>query len=163
MLVATLAGDDNLGHPFWIAKIIELVRDEESSQTNSIVVHWYQTTSPDAFTGKYSLEMVKDVGCSSRKRRRKNIPSTATLALDRVDILVYDFSLTKSGHLRQATIKIIKEKIPNMVANEIQRITRSNSHNHKDVGLELDEDNALIASDDEDETSECSSSPSDMS
>ena len=163
MLVATLAGDDNLGHPFWIAKIIELVKDEEGNQTKSIVVHWYQTSSPDAFTGKYSLEMVKDVRCSSRKRRRKNIPSTTTLALDRVDILVYDFSLTKSGHLRQATIKIIKEKIPNMVSNNIQRLTRSNSHNHKDVGLELDEDNALIATDDEDETSECSSSPSDMS
>ena len=50
-----------------------------------------------------------------------------------------------------------------MVSNNIQRLTKSNSHNHKDVGLELDEDNALIAIDDEDETLECSSSPSDMS
>ena len=27
----------------------------------SIVVHWYYTSSLNAFTGKYSLEMVKDV------------------------------------------------------------------------------------------------------
>ena len=31
MLVATLVGDDNLGHSFWIAKIIELVKDEEGN------------------------------------------------------------------------------------------------------------------------------------
>ena len=34
------------------------------------------------------------------------------------------------------------------------------SHNHSDVGLQLDEDNALVASDDEDETSRSSFSSS---
>ena len=76
----------------------------------SIVVHWYHTSSPDAFTGKYSLEMVKDLRGTSRKRRRKNLPSMSTLTLDHVVILVYDFSLTKTGHLRQTTIKIIVER-----------------------------------------------------
>ena len=82
----------------------------------SIVVHWFHTSSSDAFTRKYSLDMVKDVGGTSRKWRRKNLQSTSTLTLDHVDILVYDFSLTKTGHLRQTTIKIIKEKIPDMVS-----------------------------------------------
>ena len=36
-------------------------------------------------------------------------------------------------------------------------------HNHSDVGLQLDEDNALVASDDEDETSQSSSSSLDGS
>ena len=120
----------------------------------SIVVHWYHTSSPNAFTRKYSLEMVKDVGGTSRNQRRKNRLSTSTLTLDSVDILVYDFSLTKTGHLRQTTIKIIKEKITDMVSSSTQRQRRSMSHNHGDVGLQLDEDNALVASDDEDETSQ---------
>ena len=34
------------------------------------------------------------------------------------------------------------------------------SHNHGDIGLLLDEDNALVASDDEDETSQSSSTSS---
>ena len=163
MMVATLAGGDEMGHPFWIAKITDIIKDEVGNQVTSIVVHWLHTSSPDAFTGKYSLEMVKDVGGTSKKRRRKNIPSTSTLTLDHVDILVYDFSLTKTGHLRQTTIKIIKEKIPDMVSSATQRRTRSMSHNHGDVGLQLDEDNALVASDDEDETSQSSSSSSDGS
>ena len=66
--------------------------------------------------------MVNDVECTSRKRsRRKNLPSVSTLALDNVDILVYDFSLTKIGHLRQTTIKIIKERIPYMLVDATQR------------------------------------------
>ena len=100
MLVTTLARDDKLGHPFFIAKILELMKDEEGKQTKSIVVHWYHTSSTYAFAGKYSLEMVKEVGCTSRKRRRENVSSTSTVTLDNVDILVYDLSLTKTGYLR---------------------------------------------------------------
>ena len=32
MLVATLAGGDEMGHPFWIAKILEIIKDEEGNQ-----------------------------------------------------------------------------------------------------------------------------------
>ena len=117
MFVATLASGDKMDHPFWIAKIIEIIKDELGNQVMSIVVHWYHTSSPYAFTRKYSLEMVKDVGGTSRKQRRKNLPCTSTLTLDNVDILVYDFSLTKTSHIRKITIKIIKEKIPDVVPN----------------------------------------------
>ena len=92
MLVATLARGDKLGHPFWIAKIIEIIKGDEGNQVKSIVVHWYHTSSKDAFTGKYSSKMVKDVEGTSRKQRRKNLLSTST-PLDNVDILIYDFSL----------------------------------------------------------------------
>ena len=97
--------------------------------------------------------MVKDVEGTSKKRRRKNVPSISTLTLDSVDILVYDFSLTKIGHLRQTTIKVLKEKLPNVTQDTTQIQTRSMSHNHVSVGLQLDEDNALVASEEEDETS----------
>ena len=50
-----------------------------------------------------------------------------------------------------------------MDPNATQRRTRSMSRNHGDVGLQLDEDNALVASDDEDETSQSTSSSSDGS
>ena len=70
ILLATLAGDDGLGHLFWIAKILELMKDEHGHQVKSIVVHWYQMSSLDAFAAKYSLEMVKDIRGTSRKRRR---------------------------------------------------------------------------------------------
>ena len=46
MLVATLVGNDGLGHPFWIAKILETMKDEQGNQVKSIVVHWYHTSSP---------------------------------------------------------------------------------------------------------------------
>ena len=72
---------------------------------------------------------------------------------------MYDFSLTKIGHQRQTIIKIIKENIPDVLVDATQRWIRSMSHNHGDIWLQLDEENALVASDDEDETSQsCSSS-----
>ena len=71
-------------HYVYMTHVAE-VREQES----------YTETS-NAFTRKYSLEMVKDVGGTNRKWRRKNLSSTSTLTLDHVDILVYDFSLTKT-------------------------------------------------------------------
>ena len=73
-----------------------------------LIIH----TSIGAFTGKYSLEMVKDVEGTSKNRRRRNVPSISTLTLDSIDILVYDFSLTKTGHLRQTTNQDIKREVP---------------------------------------------------
>ena len=66
MMVATLAVGDEMGHPFWIVKITDIIKDEVGNQVTSIVVHWFPISSPYAFTGKYSLEMVKDVGGTSR-------------------------------------------------------------------------------------------------
>ena len=85
------------------------------------------------------------------------------MTLDNIDILVYDFSLTKLGHQRHTIIKIIKQKIPNVPPNATQRWTRSMCRNHNDIGLQLDEDNVSVASDDEDETSQSSSRSSDGS
>ena len=42
-----------------------------------------------------------------------------------------------------------------------QRQTISMTHNHNEVGLQLDEDNALVATNDEDETSQTPTSSSD--
>ena len=44
-----------------------------------------------------------------------------------------------------------------------QRQTISMTHNHNEVGLQLDEDNALVATDEEDETSQCATSSLDGS
>ena len=38
MMVATLAGGDEMGHPFWMAKIIDIIKDELRKQVMSIVV-----------------------------------------------------------------------------------------------------------------------------
>ena len=43
------------------------------------------------------------------------------MKLDNVDILVYDFSFIKISHLRQTTIKIIKEKILDVAPDTTQR------------------------------------------
>ena len=100
-------GDNEFDHPFWVANILEIMKNEQNNQLKSVVVHWYHTSSPDAFIGKYCLEMVKDVDDTIKKRGRKNLRTAiSTLTLDFVDILVYDISLTKTCHLRQTTIKI---------------------------------------------------------
>ena len=67
--MATLGGGDKLSHPYWIAEIIEIIKVDEGNQVKSIVVHWYHTSSKDAFTRKYLLEMVKDVEGSSGEER----------------------------------------------------------------------------------------------
>ena len=87
----------SVGHPFWIAKILEISKDEQGHQVMSNVVHWYHTSSPDAFIRKFSLEMVKYIGGTSRKCRRKILLSMSTLSLDNVDILVYDMP-SKTNH-----------------------------------------------------------------
>ena len=50
-----------------------------------------------------------------------------------------------------------------MAPDTTQIRTRSMSHNRGDVGLQLDEDNVLVVSDDEDETSQSSCNASDSS
>ena len=48
-----------------------------------------------------------------------------------------------------------------MALDTTQRQTRSMIHNYNEVGLQLDDDNALVAIDDEDETSQTPISSSD--
>jgi hypothetical protein len=160
MLIATLAEDDELGHPFWIAKVLKVSRSEADNKLLSLRVHWYHTTSQNAFSGKYSLEMIGITSGKGAKRRKKNVRRITTLNLQEVDVIIYAFTLTKSGHLRKSTINMIKEKLKMRSTEKVCRQTRSSTHNPADVGLHLDEDNALINSSEEDESSNMSISGS---
>ena len=153
-LIVTLADNDALGHPFWIAKVIELIKDENTNRLLSIKVHWYHKTCHNAFVGKYTLEMIPATTGLGAKKRKKNVWHVSTLDLADVDIIVYDFTLTKSDHLRKSTIGMITEKLKATCKRE----TRSETHNPANVGLHLDEDSALINSDEEDESSHMSRS-----
>ena len=75
------------------------------------------------------------------KRRKKIVHCISTLHLEEVDVILYDFTLTKSGQLRKSTITMIKEKLG---AKTTIRKMRRKSHNLEDVDLHLDEDNALM-------------------
>ena len=83
------------------------------------------------------------------KRRKKTTRRISTLHLEDVDVILYDFTLTKSGHLRKSTIVMLQAKLQ----TTSERQTRSKTQNPNDVGLHLDEDNALINSSEEDESS----------
>ena len=65
-----------------------------------------------------------------------------------VDVILYGFTLTKSGHLRKFPIAMIEEKLK---VTSIRQ-TRSKTHDLVDVGLHLDEENALIKSSEENES-----------
>ena len=155
-LIATLADGDDLGHPFWIAKVLELIKDEPRNKLLSLKVHWYHTTCQNAFTGKYTLEMITTTTGRGTKRRKKNIRRITTLHLEDVDIILYDFALTKSGHLRKSTINMLTEKLKILNLELPQRQTRGTTHNPTEVGLHLDEDGALVNTSEEDESSHMS-------
>ena len=89
------------------------------------------------------------------RKRKRNIRNTSTLDITNVDIIVYDFTLTKIGRLRKLTIDIIKEKLPSLQGDSNRRQTRSYAHNVESRHLVYDEDNALIGTfeDDEEESS----------
>ena len=112
-------------------------------------VHWYHTTSPNAFTCKYTLKMMSTNVGTGAKRRKKTIRRISTLHLEDVDVILYDFTLTKSGHLRKSIIVMLQAKLKTTSERQI----RSKTQNPNDVGLHLDEDNALINSSEEDESS----------
>ena len=155
MLIATPAEGNELGHPFWIGKVIEVLMHEDQNKIKSLKVHWYSTRCKNAFTGKYTLEMMEISSAIGKRKRKKNVQSTSLLNLDEVDILVYDFALTKTGHLRKSTVHIIKEKLPGLQDDLNQRQTRSVTWSLDNNHLLLDEDNALIAtSEDEQEESQ---------
>jgi hypothetical protein len=160
MLIATLAEDDELGHPFWIAKVLNVSKNEIDNKISSLKVHWYHTTCQNAFSGKYTLEMIGTTSGKGAKRRKKNVRRITTLNLEEVDVIIYAFTLTKSGHLRKSTISMIKEKLKMGSTEKVSRQTRSSTHNPADVGLHLDEDNALVNSSEEDESSYISMSAS---
>jgi len=147
-MIAVLADEDPLGYPFWIAKVIKVINENE--EITAVDVHWY-ATSTHPFNGVYKPEMVveKRIG---RKRKRKganiNRRHTDVLKLEDVDILVYDFNLTKRGTLRLQTINILKKLLPEQLllkwdsAECRRRSTRL--LNSEMVGMHVDSDGALV-------------------
>ena len=94
-MIAVLATKDPHGYPLWIWKVINI--EKENDDVIAIEVHWY-ATSTHTFNGVYKLDMVVEKHVN-RKRKRKGQNTTrhhiGLLKLDDVDILVYDFNLTK--------------------------------------------------------------------
>lgn len=106
VMIAVLASDDESGCPFWIAKVIKI--HEENQRIHSIDVHWYKAVGKDAISSRYYPEVIK---VTKKKKKGSKERRIDNLNLEDVEILVYGFSLKKSGHLRQQTIKILMEKV----------------------------------------------------
>ena len=147
-MIAVLVVEDPLGYPLWISKVIKVINENEDITV--VDVHWY-ATSTHPFNGVYKPEMVveKRIG---RKRKRKgtniNRRRTDVLKLEDVDILVYDFNLTKRGTLRLQTINILKKLLPEQLllkwdsAEYRRRSTRI--LNSDMVGMHVDSDGAPV-------------------
>ena len=73
--------------------------------------------------------------------------------MQEVDIIVYNFTLTKVGHLTKSTIDIIKEKLSSLEGFTDRRRTKSSTHDLESQHLILDEDDALIGTSDDEEES----------
>ena len=110
MLIAKPVDENSHGHQFWIGKILEVLMHVIEHTIKSIKVHWYNTRSENAFTGKYTLAMIDCPTTRGRRKRKRNIRNTSTLNISDVDIIVHDLMLTKAGRLRKSKIHIIKEK-----------------------------------------------------
>ena len=108
MLIATPADDNGLGHQFWIGKVLDVGMHENEYQNKSIKVHWYNTRSKNAFTGKNTLEIMECPTSRGNRKMERNIRNLLYLDISEVDIIVYNFTLTKIGRLTKSTINIIK-------------------------------------------------------
>eukprot|EP01018_Ginkgo_biloba_P036201 Gb_02275 [translate_table: standard] len=153
-MIVVLATNCEHGHLFWIAKVLNLIYKDD--EINAIEVHWYSTKT-NSLKGVYNPEMII---VEDRKKKRKRKCTIARrridmLFLDSVDILVYDFTLTKRHQLRKTTIDIIKQKLPQVTTVEqdeyrcrSQRLSPCNL-----MGLKVDSDGALVDSAEEDGSS----------
>ena len=75
------------------------------------------------FDGVYNLEMVVEKKvCKKRKRKGKNVNHhrIEILNLEYVDILVYEYQLTKKGTLRSKTTKIIEKLLPQEIVASLE-------------------------------------------
>ena len=78
--------------------------NKENQEVMSIEVHWYATdTHP--FDGVYKPEMLVEKKFAKEKRMGQNLNHRRIdiLKLEDVDILVYDFQLTKKGTIHSKT------------------------------------------------------------
>ena len=150
MFIATPPDENSHDHQFWIGKILEVLMHEIENTIKSIKVHWYNTRSENAFTGKYKLEMIECPMIRGGRKRKRNIRNTSTLDISDVDIIMYDFTLTKVGRLRKSAVDIIKEKLPSLQGGSSRRQTRSVAYNLGSQHLVYDEDNALTGTSEHD-------------
>ena len=128
---------------------------ENQNQIKSTKVHWYNTKCKNAFTGKYPLEMMECATSRGSRKWKRNMfmRNTTTLEMQDVDIIVYDFTLTKVERLRKLTIDIIKEKLSSLQGFIDRRRTRLSTHYLELQHLIFYEENALIGTFDEEEES----------
>ena len=109
--------------------------------------------------------MIKKIG-EKRKRKGTNINRhyTHLLKLEDVDILVYDFNLTKRGNLQFKTIEILKRLLPEgtMLTWESAETSRRSRRILKPelLGMHVDSDGALVDEREEYGTSSSASSHS---
>ena len=151
MLTVTPADANDMGHQFWIVKVLDLVMHENQNQIKPMKVHWYNTKSKNAFAGKYTLEMMECPTTRRNRKLRRNIRNTSTLDMQEVDIIVYDFIITKSGCPRKLTVDIIKSKLPSLQGFSDQRWTKSCTDDLEIQHLLLVKENASIGTSDDEE------------
>jgi hypothetical protein len=111
-MIVVLATEDPYGYQLWIGKVINI--EKENDDVIAIEVYWY-AKSTHTFNGVYKLEMVVEKHVNRKKKRKGQNTTrhhTVLLKLDDVDILVYEFNLTKRGTLRSKTTYIIKRLLP---------------------------------------------------
>ena len=69
------------------------------------------------------------------KKKKKTVRKISTLHLVDVDVILYDFTLTKSEHLRKSTVAMLVEKLKATSTRQ----TRSTTHDLIIIGFYLDE------------------------
>lgn len=147
-MIAVLAYGDPNGYPFWVAKVIKIIIENED--VISVEVHWYGTNMHPS-NGVYKLERVVDkkIG-GKRKIKGTNINRHCAdlLKLEDVDILVYDFKLTKIETLHFKTIDILKRLLlDGTVLRWESAKTNCRSRRilkHKMVGMHVESDGELV-------------------
>ena len=98
-MIAVLTTEDAHGYPFYIAKFMKA--NKENEEVISIEVHWYATNT-HPFDCVYKPEkVVEKMVCKRIKRKGQNVNHRRIdiLNVEDVDILVYDFQMTKKGTL----------------------------------------------------------------
>jgi hypothetical protein len=143
-MIVVLVTEDPHGYPFWIGKVIKI--EKKNVDAAAIEVHWY-ATSTHPFNGVYKPKMVVEKHFN-RKRKRKGQNTTRRrtdlLKLDDVEILVYDFNLTKRGTPRSKTIEIIKRLFPQEINERWESVEPSRRYKRHftsemlDMHVELD-------------------------
>jgi hypothetical protein len=113
-------------------------------------VHWY-VTSTHPFNGVYKPGMVVEKHVNGKRKikgQNTTCHRTDLLKLDDVDILVYDFNLTKRGTLCSKTTEIIKRLLPQEINARwefVEPIHISKRHLTSEMlGMHVDSDGAFI-------------------